>query len=387
MKMQCPHCGVDGSADRSLHGQKVRCPKCSNIFLIPALLAQQLTGQETTETTRQDQRPAGAITATAETAQEKELPAAAVDSAVLDIARDHAAVVDAAAAENLTVGIDTSAEVSEQRQGEPLSSIEGPEQGPPVTPDMILAGSSANLPVTAAVERSAGKQEQPGKPAIVDFTPSDEFTVGGVLRQAWVLVNGVKAAIWIAILVMFGVLFSVAAAAVFILTPAAAAAGSTVAIWVDILIVLFGTILSMSFLAGLINIGLRRVMGHRFSWKLIFSGYAHLSTVVRAGFLMTILITSGFFLLVVPGIYLAVGYSLSFSLIFAKDLGPWEAMELSRKIIHKQWFTVFGIYLTMFLIYLLSIMPAGLGAIWTIPMFFTLPAVLYRALCCSESEK
>jgi len=34
MKIDCPHCGVHGSVDDSLAGRKLRCPKCSKVFLI-----------------------------------------------------------------------------------------------------------------------------------------------------------------------------------------------------------------------------------------------------------------------------------------------------------------------------------------------------------------
>lgn len=39
--------------------------------------------------------------------------------------------------------------------------------------------------------------------------------------------------------------------------------------------------------------------------------------------------------LVLPGIYLAVSYQLSLPLVADKGLGPWEAMETSRKIVSK----------------------------------------------------
>ena len=36
MKMICPHCGVKGSADDTLLGRKVECPKCLEIFEVEA---------------------------------------------------------------------------------------------------------------------------------------------------------------------------------------------------------------------------------------------------------------------------------------------------------------------------------------------------------------
>ena len=34
MKIDCPHCGVHGSVDDSLAAKKLRCPKCSKVFLV-----------------------------------------------------------------------------------------------------------------------------------------------------------------------------------------------------------------------------------------------------------------------------------------------------------------------------------------------------------------
>ncbi len=50
MKLHCPHCGVEGSADDSYSGLKVKCPKCQGMFevqpeLPPATSAPTATGQ------------------------------------------------------------------------------------------------------------------------------------------------------------------------------------------------------------------------------------------------------------------------------------------------------------------------------------------------------
>ena len=45
MKLDCPHCGVHGSIDDSLAAKKLRCPKCSKVFLIPPdMLPGDVTG-------------------------------------------------------------------------------------------------------------------------------------------------------------------------------------------------------------------------------------------------------------------------------------------------------------------------------------------------------
>ena len=38
MKIDCPHCGVHGSIDDSLANKKLRCQKCSKVFLVPEVI-------------------------------------------------------------------------------------------------------------------------------------------------------------------------------------------------------------------------------------------------------------------------------------------------------------------------------------------------------------
>ena len=230
-------------------------------------------------------------------------------------------------------------------------------------------------------------QEDPSEKAgkkIAAFSYGGEFSVIRVLKEAWKMTNGIKGAVWGGILTMMLILMGIGGATV-MLPMAGAPAGGTVAAWISILLHLIGTILSMAFTAGLMYIGVRRVAGKSFSWRMVFSGFSRLAHVAVAGILMTLLIASGFFLLILPGVYLAVGYSLTFPLILDKGLGPWEAMEMSRRCIHRRWWQVFGAYLLMYPIYFISCIPLGLGIIWTIPMFITLSGVLYRLLCKEDA--
>jgi uncharacterized membrane protein len=96
--------------------------------------------------------------------------------------------------------------------------------------------------------------------------------------------------------------------------------------------------------------------------------------------LMGIITTIGFILLIIPGIYLSVAYSLTIPIILDQGLGPWQAMELSRKAIGRKWFKVFAVYLITMVIYMISMIPLGIGLIWTLPLMIMVAAVLYRTI-------
>jgi len=214
------------------------------------------------------------------------------------------------------------------------------------------------------------------------FSLPDDISAVALIKESWAMTKGVKGSLWAGIVVMFLVLFALGAGAVYIRSHWGGRAGF---IW-NLLSQLIGTVLSIIFLSGLINIGIRRVSSQPFSWTLVFSGFLRLGSILLAGLLMSLLIVSGFFLFVLPGIYLAVGYSLALPLIMDRGAGPWKAMEMSRQAIHDKWWQVFAAYLLMYLLYILSMIPFGIGMIWTVPMFFMLTAVIYRVLFGQNAE-
>ncbi len=226
-----------------------------------------------------------------------------------------------------------------------------------------------------------------------DDAQGTDFTIGEVLKESWQKTKGAKGAIWGGMIIMAAILLAVGIAiayglgGMYVASDPSTALGMNTAMGVNIGLQLASNWLALLFTAGLILIGVRRALGQRVSWKMVFSGFSKAITITVAMILQTILVTIGFCLLVIPGIYLSVGYVLVLPLILEKGYGPWQALEASRKAIHKKWWTVFGMYLVMGLIYAVSAIPAGLGLIWTVPMSFLCIGVLYRRLFVSAGEE
>ncbi len=89
-------------------------------------------------------------------------------------------------------------------------------------------------------------------------------------------------------------------------------------------------------------------------------------------FLMTvatwILVTIGLIFFIIPGIYLAVAYTFStFFIIFGK-MDFWDGMEMSRKIIGREWLSFFIFILTLALVNFLGVLAFGIGVLFTIPI-------------------
>jgi len=97
-----------------------------------------------------------------------------------------------------------------------------------------------------------------------------------------------------------------------------------------------------------------------------------------AAILIYIMSILGFILLVLPGIYLTIAYIFTLPLIVDKGMDVWQAMELSRKMVTKHWFKVFGLMLILSIIMGLGALAFGVGLIWAVPlMFVTLYGLLY----------
>ncbi len=109
-----------------------------------------------------------------------------------------------------------------------------------------------------------------------------------------------------------------------------------------------------------------------------FKGFNYFLPLVLASLVMGVLITIGMFLLVIPGIYLAVSYMFVSMLIVNFRMEFWQAMETSRQIVTKNWFPLFVFALVLFVMNLLGAVVMGIGLLVTIPLSVCSLCVAYR---------
>ena len=79
--------------------------------------------------------------------------------------------------------------------------------------------------------------------------------------------------------------------------------------------------------------------------------------------------------------YLSVSWVFSFALIVDQGLGAWSAMEVSRRVISKQWFRVFFVLLLGGIVALLGLIGIVVGVILTLPLGFGAILYAYEDLC------
>ncbi|MEJ2061331.1 MAG: hypothetical protein P8Y64_12730 [Gammaproteobacteria bacterium] len=202
-----------------------------------------------------------------------------------------------------------------------------------------------------------------------------DFNIGDVLAEGWRRTKGMKGSFWAAGALFFLVMIAVT----LLLTGAMAVLGvPQEGLLGQFIVQLVMTVVVYPFMAGFLMMGIRRSVDLPISMDTAFGYFGFAVPVIVAAILMSVLTTVGFMLLVLPGIYLSIAYMLAVPLIVEKGLGPWRAMESSRRAITKHWFKVFFLMIAMSIILLISMIPFGLGLIWTYPMMVTVMGVLYR---------
>src|SRR6266571_1825278 len=124
---------------------------------------------------------------------------------------------------------------------------------------------------------------------------------------------------------------------------------------------------------------LKRARGEPAGIETAFSGFRiGFVDLFLAGFITFLLTLLGFFCLILPGIYLAVAWMFTSILVIDKRLDFWSAMELSRRMVTKHWFKVFGFFLVLLVMNLAGLLVCGIGVFFTAPIALAATVFAYE---------
>lgn len=87
---------------------------------------------------------------------------------------------------------------------------------------------------------------------------------------------------------------------------------------------------------------------------------------------------------ILPFIYLMIAYNWSSMLVIFYGYSAWQAMEMSRKIITKKWFSVFIYILIITLILIAGFILFGIGVLYTTPVFMCANYVAFSEITKDE---
>ena len=156
------------------------------------------------------------------------------------------------------------------------------------------------------------------------------------------------------------------------------------------------TIAVWPFVAGVEMMGVQHAVGMKTDVKVTFAYLKRASWVVLCALFTSILVSFGFQLLILPGIFLAVTLSLTIPLVIEKKMSPMKAIILSVKSLRFKFLSLFVLYFVLFISLLLLFVPlvlllesslAPLGVIiflfgmsFLAPLFYNVKGVLYREI-------
>jgi len=214
-----------------------------------------------------------------------------------------------------------------------------------------------------------------------------DFSIEEVIKESWVKTQGMKGTFWVAAIIVLLALIVIGAVLEMLFgAPSEGELFTATDIIKQILYQLISAAVTYPLMAGIFMLGVHRAAQRQISVNIAFSYFRSVIPIAIVGVLVTLLTYIGFMLLVLPGIYLAIAYMLVTPLVLDKQLSPWQAMEASRKAITHHWFKVFFLLLLTGVIMLVSLIPIGLGLIWTYPMAVNVMGILYREVFGIEAN-
>lgn len=151
------------------------------------------------------------------------------------------------------------------------------------------------------------------------------------------------------------------------------------------LVPLAGTLVYPPLLAGLYTMIIRLDRGESITISNLFDGFQRFLPLIIASILISVFVTIGLILLVLPGLYLLIVYSFSTLLIIDQKQDFWPAMENSRKIIHAHFWSYALVALVLALICIIASLPLGLGLIIAAPVCLAAQYRYYQAVTSTEA--
>ncbi|WHI45142.1 hypothetical protein ACJJIW_07630 [Microbulbifer sp. JMSA004] len=205
------------------------------------------------------------------------------------------------------------------------------------------------------------------------------FSLGEALSEGWRLSLSNMGTIWLSF-----ILYTLGISAVMLILIAlmwsavSSAGGLSGVVFLAFLGPIALIVITAPIMAGSMMVCIKIARGEKTSATEVFSYFDKIVPLGLAMVLLYFFVTIGFYLLVIPGIYLSVAYMMALPLVVDHNLSPWQAMEASRKAITKNWFTFFGLLLVMMVIYIAGSLLFLIGLIFALPWICATYGVAYR---------
>lgn len=134
-------------------------------------------------------------------------------------------------------------------------------------------------------------------------------------------------------------------------------------------------------LGGLFSYHLKKIRRQPAQVGDAFAGFSSMFLpLFLGGLVVGLLVSVGFLACIIPGIYLAVAWKLTLPLIIDRKLGFWDAMEVSRKVVTRHWWSMLLFVMVCWLVNFCGALAFGVGIFFSWPLTMLASAFLYEDL-------
>jgi hypothetical protein len=132
---------------------------------------------------------------------------------------------------------------------------------------------------------------------------------------------------------------------------------------------------------------LRRIRGEEVQIGDVFAGFnLAMVNLAMAGLVKALLVTIGLILCILPGIYLGVGYVFALPLVIDKKMDFWPAMEVSRRVVHAHWWSMFALVIVLAVVGFCGVLLCVVGLALTIPLASAALMYVYEDLFVERQQ-
>lgn len=132
------------------------------------------------------------------------------------------------------------------------------------------------------------------------------------------------------------------------------------------------------FTAGYFIVASRIFRGEQVEFRHFFDFFSRYGQLLWAGVVSSILTVLATFILIIPGIYLAIAFSFISCFVVFGGVKAVDSLKLSQKIVHKNWWSFFGFLIVLALINVAGLIAIGIGVLVTYPASMAAIYVAYE---------
>ena len=122
--------------------------------------------------------------------------------------------------------------------------------------------------------------------------------------------------------------------------------------------------------AGFFLVANRISRGVEVEFSSFFDGFSFWGILIVTSLISGILTFLGVIALIIPGIYLAVAFMFGIPFALFSGMDFWNSLELSRKLITRNWWKFFGFVIVLIVVNILGLLFFLVGILITIPVSY-----------------